>query len=99
MPKAKTAESIIASMRSTQSHFAERYGVRKIGIFGSVARGVSRANSDLDVIVEMDAPTFDKYLDLKSELEERFGMNVDLVLAETLKKRLRPIVEREVIFV
>ena len=57
-----------------------------------------RADSDLDVLVEMSEPTFDRYMDLKFELEEAFGASVDLVLSDMVKERLRPIIEQEVVY-
>jgi hypothetical protein len=52
----------------------------------------------VDVLVEMSDPTFDHYMDLKFELEAALGSAVDLVLTETVKPRLRPVIEREVAY-
>jgi hypothetical protein len=52
----------------------------------------------VDVLVELQNPTFDHYMDLKFELEDNLGMPVDLVLADSLKERLRPLIEREVTY-
>jgi len=46
------------------------------------------------VLVQLDEPTFDHYMDLKFYLEDLFGADVDLVLADTVKPRLRPSIER-----
>lgn len=93
-----TRSEILSYMGRSRERLARQYGVQRIGIFGSVARGEAMAGSDLDVLVEMADPTFDRYMDLKLELEEVFGMQVDLVLAESLKERLRPIIEEEVAY-
>ena len=94
----RSSHDILAYMRQSRDRFAERYTVRRIGIFGSTARGEAREGSDLDVLVEMTEPTFDRYMDLKFELEDAFGASVDLVLADTVKERLRPIIEQEVVY-
>ena len=94
----KTASDILAYLRESRERFANRYSVQRIGIFGSVARGEVEEDSDLDVLVEMAEPTFDRYMDLKFELEEAFGASVDLVLSDTMKERLRPIIEQEVVY-
>lgn len=94
----KTANEILAYLRQSRERFAQLYRVRRIGIFGSVARGETGENSDLDVLVEMSEPTFDRYMDLKFELEEAFGASVDLVLLDTVKERLRPTIEQEVVY-
>ena len=59
----------------------ERFGVAKIGIFGSAARGEERPDSDVDVLVEF-APgqtTFRNFMELAFYLEELFGRRVDLI--------------------
>ena len=86
-------------LTGARERLATSYGVRRIGIFGSVARGTGRDSSDLDVLVDMDNPTFDRYMDLKFEIEDHLGAPVDLVFSSSLKERLRPSIERETIYV
>jgi predicted nucleotidyltransferase len=73
-----------------------RLGVRRLGLFGSVARNEAAESSDLDFLVEFRQKSFDAYMDLKSLLENLFGCRVDLVLPETLKPRLRDRIVKEV---
>ena len=63
---------------------------------GSFARDVPDQTSDVDILVELTEPTFDHYMDLKFLLEEQFQRPIDLVLADTVKPRLKPIISREV---
>ena len=74
------------------------YGVRKLGLFGSFARGEERAVSDLDFVVQFEHASFDSYMDLKFFLEELFGMPVDLVLSDSIKPRLRPYILPETLY-
>jgi uncharacterized protein len=68
----------------------ERFGVRELAVFGSVARGEATAASDLDVLVDFDGPaTFDRFMGLKVFLEDTFGRKVDLVTRPALKPRIR----------
>lgn len=70
------------------------YGVRRLGLFGSCARGENTQKSDLDFVVEFEKKSFDAYMDLKAFLEKLFGCRVDLVVADAIKPRLRtPILE------
>jgi len=94
----KSLEDILAHLRQSRERFAQLYHVRRIGLFGSAARGEVRADSDLDILVEMSEPTFDRYMDLEFELEKALGASVDLVLSDTVKERLRPIIEQEVVY-
>ncbi len=75
-----------------------RLGVRRLGLFGSVARGQASEASDLDFVVELDEKTFDRYMELKLYLEELFGCQVDLVLADSIKPRLRSTILGEAVY-
>ncbi len=86
----------IAGMRQELS---EQFTVIRIGVFGSIARGEAGPESDVDIIVELAEPTFDHYMDLKFRLEEVLQRRVDLVIADTVKPRLKPIIQRETVYV
>ena len=74
------------------------FGVKRIGVFGSVARGEARADSDLDLLVDLQRHTFDDYFGAKHFLEDLFSCTVDLVELESLKPRLRPYVEPDLVY-
>jgi predicted nucleotidyltransferase len=65
------------------------YAVRRLGLFGSCARGECTEASDLDFVMEFEKKSFDAYMDLKLFLEKLFGCPVDLVIFDTIKPRLR----------
>ncbi|MFH1116081.1 MAG: nucleotidyltransferase family protein, partial [Pseudomonadota bacterium] len=67
----------------------KRFGVRRLGIFGSYARGEQNAASDIDFLVEFERPTFKNYFGLKFFLEELFDCKVDLAFHDTIKPRIR----------
>ncbi|MBI5203371.1 MAG: nucleotidyltransferase family protein [Nitrospirae bacterium] len=76
----------------------ERYHVKRIGVFGSFARGEEREGSDVDVLIELEEEyeTFDNYMDLKFYLQDLFGRKVDLVTVDALRPQLRDDILREV---
>jgi predicted nucleotidyltransferase len=90
---------IMLKFRDVRQELAERFSVRSIGVFGSTATGHANEQSDVDIIVELNEPTFDHYMELKFRLEEILGRDVDLVLKDALKPRLKPIIEKEVRYV
>jgi len=89
---------IMDLLTAHREELSRRFSVRRIGLFGSHARGDARPASDVDILVEFDQPTFDHYMDLKFHLEDLLHRPVDLVLQDSLKPRLRPIIEREVVY-
>ena len=76
----------------------KRFGVCRLGLFGSCARGETTPSSDLDFVVEFTEKSFDGYMDLKTFLEDLFGCRGDLVLANTIKPRLRSTIQRETVY-
>ena len=65
-----------------------KLGARRVGVFGSFARGEARADSDVDVYVEFedDKRTYDNFFALHELLEEVFGRRVDLVTDKSLSE-------------
>jgi len=69
------------------------FGIERLGVFGSVARGMADGESDVDVVVEMNPPNLFKLSRMRIELEERLNQHVDLVsyrprMNAFLKKRI-----------
>lgn len=90
------AISIVQILKREFATLRSRFGVKSLGLFGSIARGEASPGSDVDILVEFKAPSFDHYMDLKFYLEERLGRPVDLVLKGSLKPALRERILREV---
>jgi len=89
-------ETILATLAENRGAI-RRFGVRALELFGSCARGESSSSSDLDFLVEFEKKSFDAYMDLKAFLEGLFGREVDLVIADALKPRLRDAVLQEAV--
>lgn len=76
----------------------ERFGVKRLALFGSVARDDASEESDVDVLVEFEgSTTFRGYMGLKSYLEDLFQRPVDLVTEAGLRPVFRPYVEGDAI--
>ena len=77
-----------------------RFGVARLAVFGSLARGQERRDSDVDVLVTFEGETtFDRYFDLKFWLEDLLGRPVDLVTEKPLRPELAADVRREALHV
>jgi len=68
----------------------QRYGVKRVGLFGSFVRGQMTPDSDIDILVEIekDISLLD-FVGLKLEIEEVLNRKVDLVEYNTIKPLLR----------
>mgnify|MGYP002391041862 CR=1 FL=1 len=93
------SEDIIIFLKNNKYEL-EKYGINKIGLFGSYAKNQENEYSDIDILVEFKEgnETFDNYMDLKFYLEERFNKKVDLVIAENIKEDLKKEILGSVIY-
>ena len=90
----------ITQLQQNLLYIRNAFGVARIGIFGSFARDEATPASDVDILVEFreGEETFDNLMDLKFYLEELLGRRADLVIADTLKPRIRDSVLKEVVY-
>jgi predicted nucleotidyltransferase len=93
----KTREVVLKQLEDNRDKIRS-FGVKRLGLFGSCARGEATQSSDLDFVVELENETFDAYMDLKEFLEGLFHCSVDLVLIDAIKPRLREIILGEAIY-
>ena len=75
----KSTTEYIRLLKQFKDNHASRYGIQKIGLFGSVARGEQTEGSDVDVCFEGAALGLLKLSALKAELETLLGTSVDLL--------------------
>ncbi|MCB0073215.1 MAG: nucleotidyltransferase domain-containing protein [Caldilineaceae bacterium] len=93
-------QTIIATVAGFRDQKADEFGIVRIGLFGSAARGSSHDGSDVDVVVEMSEPDLLKLVGIKQELEELLHRNVDIVRYRTdMNPFLRQRIDREAIYV
>ena len=97
----KRKSPVFRKLRNALPAIRTRYGVKRIGIFGSFARSEQTRSSDVDVLVEFvdGQATFDNFMHLVYFLEDLFGRKVDLLTVRGIDKYIRSRVEREVIWV
>lgn len=87
-------------LEASKTDLERRFGVTRLALFGSLARGADESDSDVDVLVAFDGPaTSDRYFGVQFLLEDRLGRPVDLVTERALRPQLRTYVERDAITV
>lgn len=97
-----TKEQIIDYLKDKKQLLHEQFGISKIGLFGSYARGESTKNSDIDIIYEIEKNkkfSMFAYLKLSQFLEENLQTKVDLVREATIKESLKNYIAKDVIYV
>jgi len=72
-------EKIIEILKTNYPILHSKYGVKKIGLFGSYARDESKDTSDVDIVVEFDQPIGFRFMELSEYLEDLLGKNVDVL--------------------
>jgi len=92
---------IITRLKAEKPLLEEKFYVRKIGLFGSFGRNEANENSDIDLVVEIDAP-LEIYRKVKEELrlylQKIFGRNVDLANPKSLKPHYKSQIHKQTIY-
>lgn len=92
-------ETAVQILQHCKPELSTKYGVTRLGLFGSVARAQATDASDVDIVVEMPPDLF-QMVHMKEELEQLFGVPVDLIrLHKHLNLFLRSRIDDEAIYV
>ncbi|OXU13995.1 nucleotidyltransferase family protein [Sedimentisphaera salicampi] len=84
-----TKQQIFERLNEESKNLKKQFSVSSLGLFGSFAHNQAGEDSDIDLLVRLDKPTFRNYMGLKHHFEREFGRKVDLVMEGTVKPRLR----------
>jgi hypothetical protein len=91
-------QQTLQTLKAARPVLAERFGVTRLALFGSTARGEARPDSDVDVVVGFDAPaTSARYFGVQFYLEDALGCAVDLVTEKAMRPELKPFIECEAV--
>jgi uncharacterized protein len=93
-------DDIIAKLKEAETALRAR-GIRRAAVFGSVARGDARPDSDIDILVEFEPGsegTIYDYIRLKEFVASLFDGPVDVIDRDALKPHLRAPLERDTLY-
>jgi len=92
---------VISELRKHLNEFHEIYKVSRIGVFGSVSRQEDSPDSDVDILIDFISGKvkYRVFIALADTLEDILNRPVDLVTVNGLSPYVRPIIEKEVIWV
>jgi len=92
-------EQVLQIIREHKQELAEKYHVKKVGIFGSVARNSAGPDSDIDIVVEME-PNLLLQAELQAALESLLMRKVDLIRYwKRMNQYLKAHIDEEALYV
>ena len=95
----KHKQEILTFLKQQLPYLKQNFKVKSIGIFGSYAREEQTEKSDIDMLVEFEAPVgFFKFIELEDYLTEKLGAKVDLVTPDALKTLIKPQIMEEAVY-
>ena len=92
---------VLSALRKELPEIREKYGIVRIGLFGSYARDEAGPMSDIDLLVSFEEgkERFRPFMQCIFYLEKTFGKKVELIAEHSLDHRIRSDIEREVIWI
>jgi predicted nucleotidyltransferase len=94
-----TLETIMEKLRAAKPELQRKYPISQLGVFGSYARGEATENSDLDLAVELNGPMGLNFVAMANEIEDIFGIKVDVVPKRSIKTIYLSSVEKDILYV
>ncbi|OYT52870.1 MAG: nucleotidyltransferase [Candidatus Altiarchaeales archaeon ex4484_2] len=89
-----TKDEVIEVLRNELPYLKFNYGVKKIAIFGSLARGTEREESDIDLLIEFEKPIGLKFIDFADYIEKLLDRKIDILTPEGVKAiRIKQVAE------
>lgn len=96
----QTRDAILAVLRRLKPEFSNRYGVRRMALFGSFTRSEACPGSDIDVVVELSEPDHFALMHIKEALQCEFACPVDVIAySEFMNAFLKARIDREAVYV
>ena len=93
-------QAILEYLAQSKDIFSRDFSVKRVGLFGSYARGDNDPASDIDIVVELEQPDMFALIGIKQAVEEAFAAKVDIVrLRKDMNPFLKNRIERDAVYV
>ena len=93
----KTREEILSILQERKPDLAKRFGLKRLALFGSFARGDNKEGSDVDILVEVPPTIGLEFVDLAEEIETILGIPTDVVSRRAIKPRHWNVIQEDLI--
>jgi uncharacterized protein len=81
-----TREKVISILKKELPYLKDKYGVERIVLYGSFAKGKQKKKSDIDILVDLRKTLGLEFIELADMLEEKLGRKVDVATFEHFKR-------------
>ena len=89
----------INKLQQIKPYLQQEYAVKRVGLFGSTARGAHTDSSDVDILVEFERPVGVEFIDLSYLLERELNRKVDVVSRKGIKDKYFKEIEKDIVYV
>ena len=91
-----TLTHILSSLRRNKARLQSQYGIHRLAVFGSYARGEQTVDSDIDILVELgDKPLGLAYFSMVRDIVALFPVKTEVVSRDAIKPRYYEAIERD----
>ena len=93
----KTTQDVLDVLRAARPQLAREFGITRLALFGSYARGEQHEDSDVDVLVEVDPSIGMRFIDLAERIEALLGVRSDVVSRRAIAPRQWERIEKDLV--
>lgn len=93
----KSRAEIIERLRQVRPELEREFGLNRLALFGSWARGDQRDGSDVDVLVDFSPTLGLRFVEMADRIEAVLGQRADVVSRRAISSRFWPLIEGDLI--
>jgi uncharacterized protein len=93
----KTREEILYILKEHKPDLTKRFGISRLVLFGSYARGDYAKESDVDILAEVDPAIGLRFVELAEEIETTLEVRTDVVSRRSIKPRYWKVIQKDLI--
>jgi len=99
----KNLQEVIETIKEHYPYLKTNFGLKKIGVFGSVAQNTNNPKSDIDLVVEFEQPLGFRFVEFVQYMEKILQSKVDVLTVDGIKnirvKRVASRIQKEIVYV
>lgn len=94
-----TIDDILVYLKNNKRFLYEGFGVTRMGVFGSFARGQNSLSSDIDMVIELEPKNIHSFMKLKRFLEKELSRKIDMGFENSLKPIIKERIRGQIKYV